>query len=937
MLSSICGNISRKLMSSILILILTLSVFACSDSELTDVEYLREAKQHYQQGNLRTAGIELKNALQKNPQNIEARWLLGEVSLEMGDYAAAEKEFRKAISQGLERKAVALALAQAMLKQGKFTVLLEEFSGDDLSLAEQPEFVAIRMTALVAVRKLDDAEAELLSLDANAGKSNPILVAKARLAMARAKLDEARGFAEAAVESNVKYADGWSILGDIERLENNSEKAEQAYNNAVDSRLNNDSDRLKRALVRIFANKFTEARQDLDILRRRAPRNPEVNYTQGLFHFQQKNYVAAKEYFEKAIAGKSNHLDAAFFLGVSNLKTDNINQALANLNRVYALAPGTFKVAKMTALARFKSKDLAGAEAILEKLIKSEDTPDDPLIFNMLGNIYIAQGKLNEANDLLDKAIALAPDSTDTRLKLGAGLLSQGNEERAIKELQTAVDLDPEFEQADIMLTLAYLRLERFAEAIQSAEHFIQKNPKQGVARSLQGLAFIGLGETAQARAAFEEALKIEPGEPTAAHRLVAMELKDNNAVRAELLLEQVLTSNANHLPTLLALAELRLKAGDKTRFEALLYKAVKGNPNTLAPSIILGNYYLQENRPQDVLRLLSVNNPQVLRDAAAQLLLGRVKYATNDYAQAQSYLTAAIELNPSLHDAHYYLARVYMQRGEQEQAKKAFQQAKKIAPDNLHARMGYIGLLALENNFSEAKAALAELKRKYPDSTEVLSLEGWMKTTENEPETAVKIYQKALEKQPSPVNVIGLAEAHWNVGDQDTSKAVLKDWLAQHPDDARVLSKLANTHIVLGETEEAKKLLRIMLKKDSKNVSLLNNLAWWERKENPVQALKYIEQAYEISPKSPSILDTYGLILLQQGDVEKASRMLQSANRMVPDNPGIKYHLALVLDKKGEKQAAKAMVTDALNAVKKDKTFTELDAAKALLEKLSK
>ena len=63
--------------------------------------------------------IELKKVLQNNPDNRDARLLLGEVSLLTGEAAAAEKELRRAQELGIPREKLIIPLGRALLAQGQ--------------------------------------------------------------------------------------------------------------------------------------------------------------------------------------------------------------------------------------------------------------------------------------------------------------------------------------------------------------------------------------------------------------------------------------------------------------------------------------------------------------------------------------------------------------------------------------------------------------------------------------------------------------------------------------------------------------------------------------------------------------------------------------------------------------------------------------------------
>ena len=89
----------------------------------TDADYLERAKDLFDKGQLKAASIELKNALQENQNNAEARRLLGVVHLRAGDPAGAAKELRRAGELGVATDAVQPLLARALLSQGKYDEL----------------------------------------------------------------------------------------------------------------------------------------------------------------------------------------------------------------------------------------------------------------------------------------------------------------------------------------------------------------------------------------------------------------------------------------------------------------------------------------------------------------------------------------------------------------------------------------------------------------------------------------------------------------------------------------------------------------------------------------------------------------------------------------------------------------------------------------------
>ena len=96
------GRLRSTRLALVLCGVFTASLLAGCDSGPSAEEFLAKAKTAQDKGDISTAVIELKNALQSNPDLGEARWRLGFLYIETGQGAAAQKELEAAARAGID-------------------------------------------------------------------------------------------------------------------------------------------------------------------------------------------------------------------------------------------------------------------------------------------------------------------------------------------------------------------------------------------------------------------------------------------------------------------------------------------------------------------------------------------------------------------------------------------------------------------------------------------------------------------------------------------------------------------------------------------------------------------------------------------------------------------------------------------------------------------
>ena len=242
---------------------LATSLTGCGD-RVTDIEHFQRAQEYQTQQNLPASIIELKNALQKNPENREARLLLGQIYVETGDGASAEKELQRARELGAERAAWLTPLARAYLMQGQNPKVLELTPEDSDPAATQATLLALRGLAEMALGRPDEAKASLTRALGLQPDDADALLGMSQLALIERNYSEAEAFASQASASDPRDVRPWFVKVRLSRLQNDEPAALKALQQILELQPRNAAALLERAEIRATQGDLDQALADVE-------------------------------------------------------------------------------------------------------------------------------------------------------------------------------------------------------------------------------------------------------------------------------------------------------------------------------------------------------------------------------------------------------------------------------------------------------------------------------------------------------------------------------------------------------------------------------------------------------------------------------------------------------------------------------------------------
>ncbi len=929
-MSKIRARLMRGMVAGICI-----ALGSCAQDK-TDLDHLQQAKQFQELNQWRAATIELKNALQKNPQNLEARRLLGLLYLDIGEGASAEKELRRVAEAESSKQQSAAPIARAMLLQRQPEQLLAEFSPPRFDeRAASPELWAVRAEALAGLGKFEAAQAAIASAISQEPVPAVVMLSAARVALARGKADEASTWVRRAVEQAPTDPNAWLLNADLAFMAAQYESAARAYQRALDfdQRQLLTQRNLRAHVGMVFAllaqNQQDAALPHIEALLAANPKHFLGNYLRGLAAFKKTDLKTALDYLQRSNQSAPPNSPVTALLGAVHYSMGNYQQAELFLSRYVEVVSEDLPARKLLAATRLK---LNQPEKAKEALGPATEASDDSQLLAMLGEAAAMSGEFRAGRDYFRRALKGAKNPGLLQTQLAQTFLEEGDYEHALAELQRAAQDTQAEKRAKVLMVLTYLRKHDVPAALTAARALLAEKPNDPEMANLLGGVYLAQKDFAAARAHYQQALALQAKFVPALMNLGALDWRENNSTAARAQFLRVLEVEPKNRVAMLSLAQIEYAENQPAAAVDYLQKARAADPAALEPRLLLAQHYLRARELEKAESF--AQEAFALRPLHASVLsvLADVQWAREQYPQAAATLESLLKTQPNDAGAHFRLGRARVQLRQYAQARNSLRRAMTLAPDALVIVAGLAALEIQQGNIGVALEWVDGYVKKYPDAAEAHMLRGDVLLAQQRFDVAEQAYARAAQLQPTAVLTLKRARALSQHGSETRALELLQDWLQTHPQDDMVRLGLADAYRSAGRTTEAADIYNKMLVTKPNQVAILNNLALTYLASHDPRAVATAEAAYKLAPQHPFVADTYGWVLLQSGDAKKSKPILEQAHAKMPEHPDIQTHLALSLEQNGESERARELLARAL---KGKPAFEARPVAEAALKRL--
>jgi cellulose synthase operon protein C len=881
-------------------------------------EFFSNAVERLNRGEVNAAIIQLRNALQEDPENTAARLMLGRLYLQTGDVAGAEKELRRA-HDAMPSDETELLLGQALLALNRpadvVSVVGQESSDPDVRRNK----ILLRSEALLNLGRLDEAEASLNAvLRAEAMHPTANLLA-ARLAASRGDLQAASEIVELVVNVAPDSVPAWLMKAQFAFARGSLGDALAAVDRVEAMAPGQPPAAILRAEILTRRGELEEAETVIRRLLEQRPNDAQATYVLANVLTARGEPAEADRLLRQVSEPMRNFPPALLLTGLVKAQLQQYAQATDLLSRYLGLVPSNRVARRVLANVQVESGSAPAAIRTLEPLTgpTSQDLPS----LQLLASAQLRAGQLDAAEATLRRIAGIGAQPFAQQALSFVRILEQPRSDEATNQ-----------RVRETLIALDELRNGRLDVALSRGEELLARFPKDPEVLNLVGGIRLIRNENEEARRLFQAALEQNPDFGGALANLDRLDFREGNQQAIENRLRDRLASNPDE-DAALRLTEVLVRQDRKPEAEAHLLEATRALPravNVRAALLALYQERGETEKAQDLAR--------ALLDLGRDGVPGALQAAGNYYLAVQQpeaaieAFRAWVEQAPSEMNAHFLLARAYYVAGDLAGATETLVAARENGPANLSINTSLLDVY-VEAGEAEAALDLADRVAEIDAGQGAILTARALARTDRLSE-AVERLDAAFSAQPSATLARELFVTRWRLGNQEEAIQALRVWVASNPDDAGNVSLLSDAYLLRGEKERAVAMLEQAVQLVPNDARVLNNLGAIRYELQRAGALEAARRAYTLAPGSPEILDTLGWILVREGEVEEGLALLREAEQGLSDNPTVRFHLAYALKAAGDAQEAKAIL-EAL--VAGSDSFAERAEAEALLAELGR
>jgi tetratricopeptide (TPR) repeat protein len=572
---------------------------------------------------------------------------------------------------------------------------------------------------------------------------------------------------------------------------------------------------------------------------------------------------------------------AVALLADSSVTPEDIADAHERLQKVEPEAAGHAAWHLAMAALALRQADMGAAEAALGKALSVE--PQSGQVHLAWALFYWKQKDLKKADEFFQKASELGPLNAAICMRWAEFKMTSGSLKEGKEILQKFTEKVPD--SVPVLLSLAKVEFDdrKYPECSKIVARVLALDSANFQARVIHADLTRVQGKPADSVKEFEELQRVYKDSAEVHFGAALAHLSNQDTAKAGLALQEALKLNPEFAQAAVIQAELLLRKGDVPAAVGLLKDVVQKRPGITRAQMLLASAYTGQGRLDEAL----------------------------------SIYRALEQKSPDAPDLPFAIGTILRrQPNRNAEARKAFERAAALSPDDPNVVYQLVDLDVLDKNFPAAFERVQNLLAKKPQLSSAKIIEAQIFRAQNNLDKAEESLKQAIEWDPNSGTAYNLlTEIYLTSKKMPEALANLEERLKKNPKDVGVLFQKANIIEKQGDIPQATVAYRDLLKVAPDSAAALNNLAviLADKADKRDEAYTLAAKARELVPQDPSIADTLGWIQFRRQKYPEALALLQESSGKLPGVAEAQYHLAMASYMMGQEEAARLAFQRAL------------------------
>jgi tetratricopeptide (TPR) repeat protein len=673
-----------KRLTSVLFLTLTIGVLtACSSPEEKAADYIENAQDLLEEGKLKKAEIEFKNALQINQNLVDAWYGIALIH-------ESRKEWRKTYVTLNKIRELSPNHVEGRIKLAQFLLASKQLDEALLDAKEILEFASGEAAAhalMAAVHyRLENYEGARLEID-KALKIDPLnneaQLVLARIYISQSNYDQAHKVIDAAIKSTPENVSAYLMKIQVYLEANNQEGIEAAYISLINNFPNILSYRHSLAKFYSDTKDIDKAEKIYLGLINDNPDNVEEKIRFVAFTKQYRSGDQSINLLKDYILQDGDETRYKFALGSLYEQIDMNSEATVVYQAIIDaenLRPDAMEARNKIALIELKSGNREKASLLIDEILANDKNNENALLIQ--SGLKITDKRFDDAIVDLRTILRDNPSSIKALSLLAKSYEAKGSNQLALENYLKVYRGNPGVPEAANQLASFYLRNRKISQANEVLEESLARGNRSLTLLKLMARTKLSLQEWGAAEK-FSELLQKVEGQEALSQQMLGFVYQGKQ------------------------LQEESIEA---------FKKAYELSPSSIQPVVALVRSYVQNGKLEEARNFLNTVLSVDAKNVNAYTLLGQLSLYEKQPEQAETNFRKSIEVNPEQVIGYRSLAQIYLADNQFDKAEKIIMRGLEAMPENSALGMNLASIYEKKKDFDMAIDTYEALLNKKPD-----------------------------------------------------------------------------------------------------------------------------------------------------------------------------------------------------------------------------